>query len=1105
MDARGHSRSHCPTSTVDDAPAREDLLGSHEPIAVALHELITSEPGGRTIGLEGGWGSGKSTVVRLLDERMSGPDTHVVVFDAWAHEGDPLRRSFLEELIESLAAKEWIKRGAWHERREKLAKRLRVERTRPVPQIATRGVVAGAVVAIAAMLAPLGAALLNAGLTTDMRLAWMAGAAVSASPIVLVLGALGWLLLRRRPGAVGTPWLSLFAVQYVTESDRETIETPDPTSIEFEATFKDLMCDALGSCPTRRLVLVVDNLDRVAAEDARSVWATLQTFLHHPQDRHEAWLASIWVMLPYDRAGIERLWDGSTAAAESFIEKSIQVQFEVPLPLLTDWREYLESIVRSALPEHDADCYAVYRLYQYRLAREGRAPSPRELKRYVNRIGTLHRRWQDDLPFASLAYYASLGRSGGVVAAELRDDQLPEAGVVPLLGEDVGRHLAAIAFHTDPERALQLLLGPQIERALTQQEDDGLGVLVDRPGFWEALLQSSFVQAPPWVPPSLLLAATRLQQIPEKQRPDAEWREVSSLLASHGRSADPWPALTPESAGDLSDLLSLVDRSAAGEIAVRATAAPIEGARAAEWAGGAHVLLHRFEWLTVRGSGDPAVICDALAAFTEIADWRECADRLEIAPGDRAALEAAITTRVEEAPSEAARVLAALRRMDPDVEWEPFVATAAGRLRERAPSQQRGPQPSASEAQSLLGILRAAADGSREERTALVHDGLALEYLQLASEEGDEAASGDWLYEELRWSSHEERNTRGYGMYARQGRAVLDRLLANPSGNGVGPLSWAVERLRDFDIISRIGEETGGAPLAAALVSELHASGRFRAALSGTRLTALWPHIERASAPGAPEMDELVQAVCARLTLVPELVSEPFAADRMDMYAAMLAAHPDHEQSRRLADWAVTSLAKLTLEQWIESMAGSDNWVTLLRAIRDTDREARIGGAFAQALAGFLERVAEAGEVSPYVAERWENTVQALLAPAVQGAYAHGAAAVAVSVGSQLPAAFFELAGETLASPDVISRRDILNGLMPALIPERNVAGLRWLIAVLTDKEARTAVPEGGFGALTEVVRTSVSEDSDPGDPLLEIARLMSIDLTGSTEDGGKR
>ena len=81
------------------------------------------------------------------------------------------------------------------------------------------------------------------------------------------------------------------------------------------------------------------------------------------------------------------------------------------------------------------------------------------MKQYVNRVGVLHRRWQHALPFASLAYYASLGGNGVKVADCLRRGTLPESGPAGLLGDDVDAHLAAIAFNTDPERARQLLLG----------------------------------------------------------------------------------------------------------------------------------------------------------------------------------------------------------------------------------------------------------------------------------------------------------------------------------------------------------------------------------------------------------------------------------------------------------------------------------------------------------------------------------------------------------------------------------------------------------------------------------------------------------------------
>src|SRR5262245_16957819 len=101
---------------LDRNPAWQDELDSHQPLADAIASLIRRVGGGKAVAILGGWGSGKSTVVKLLKnnlengEQPDGKESKVLIFDAWAHQGDPLRLSFLDWLLDELTREKWINR-----------------------------------------------------------------------------------------------------------------------------------------------------------------------------------------------------------------------------------------------------------------------------------------------------------------------------------------------------------------------------------------------------------------------------------------------------------------------------------------------------------------------------------------------------------------------------------------------------------------------------------------------------------------------------------------------------------------------------------------------------------------------------------------------------------------------------------------------------------------------------------------------------------------------------------------------------------------------------------------------------------------------------------
>ena len=113
---------------ISDQPAEADEFSSkaHARVARTLVDIVVGGEGGRAVGLEGTWGSGKSTVIDFALAQFEAwnkdkiPKQRVFIFDAWAHQGDPLRRVFLDELIASLAQIRAVDKGKWEAKLERL-------------------------------------------------------------------------------------------------------------------------------------------------------------------------------------------------------------------------------------------------------------------------------------------------------------------------------------------------------------------------------------------------------------------------------------------------------------------------------------------------------------------------------------------------------------------------------------------------------------------------------------------------------------------------------------------------------------------------------------------------------------------------------------------------------------------------------------------------------------------------------------------------------------------------------------------------------------------------------------------------------------------------
>jgi hypothetical protein len=514
MSTNGLNRN---TQLLSDAPASEDAFeGGHNRVAEALAGLIQDEEGGKAVALKGPFGSGKSTVVRLLENELEevdeeeGEDTRIFTYDAWEHQGDPLRRSFIESLVEFLRDPEhgWAGEYAWQDEIDRIARRKEVTTVDTKPVLTGWG----RAIAITAFIAPLGVFIVNNFIRSDwggIQLEspevglWIFGVFLFLLPVILALIAL--------VKSDQDESFYVFVQESRQEEETKTIKTPDPTSIEFQQTFHKILCQSLRGS-NRQLIIVVDNLDRLPPEQALSTWATMRTFFETEGANEDEWMDRFWLLVPLNFEALRGVFtsdekrlnsegvdsgqedksewrDGERNeidSVEAFANKTFSTVFRVAPPVLSDWEQFMKDQLREAFQaEESEDFHAVYRLYRIAGVGHDAIPTPRDIKIFINRLSGLYRQWGGEISLPILAAY------------QLKSDEISQDGEdltgsgflrsrveAELRNGDWQKHFAALHFNVQPDKATQVLIGERVQTALeTGNEEEDLGELSEVAGF----------------------------------------------------------------------------------------------------------------------------------------------------------------------------------------------------------------------------------------------------------------------------------------------------------------------------------------------------------------------------------------------------------------------------------------------------------------------------------------------------------------------------------------------------------------------------------------------------------------------------------------------
>ena len=1020
------------------------------------------------------------------------------------------------------------------ERMDELAKRRREETTRVTPRLTPQGVK----FAFSLLAVPIGSALFGAGLSllgskdvSELLRAVLItlGIAFALAPAIYYgyLGVIGY-CKRKRKGRTSKEggWLNelpaLVTGQASTESRTVVSQSPDPTSIEFESVFRGLLDEALEP-EDRKLLIVVDNLDRVEPSDALSIWSTLQTFLGHKEYQRPDWIDRLWILIPYDDKAILRLWDGSGPSANSklaasFLDKTFQLRFRVPPLLLSNWREFLRDALEQALPDHpEEDYHGVFRAFATKGGPDTSAPTPRDLKTLVNQVGALHREWQDEFPLSHLACYVLFQRDcEDVRKALLSNDNIEFLSRI--IGQDWRGIIAALHFGMPVEVARQLLLRIPIQNALAEGDGKALSDLESThgAGFWSVLEDTVPAGANDWdsvAPADLAISAAALadSQLFDQPHSQPEPEALRSTIRTAAVAVEAWIPFDADTAQRMVRVGHLVGNPEevfpallAGASNARVGTSAVErqerGVSPAVWMSSAFTLV---EGLAKLGTGEYLELGIEVPLSAE--QWVDVSHEvMEKDPSGR--LLQYFELRAVQAIDEQLAQQIANNQLDENTFTPVYTAMAtrsksamnslATQVFSRLQSGESFPGDQIAHLVKTVRVSDLAGLIEQEEYTRLAERGHYLHHLHHAVSENHAEAVSECMFGFLqavpdgREPSHVGNSSAGY--------QNLNELLQNPDRvpGSVEHFAFLAKETRKLPVVFKMTSEEGPVPPFVARV--LHTLLTSKDVPKPPDLVSeKWAVIREVLGEGE-ESSESFEAFLKDLpgidNLVAGILGETFDVRDSALYLALLRS----STSTDFVTWCVGGLSSVSKDAWSEAITAQGDLFDLVMELKMRGLKMALGTTYYDSLVDYAEQVSD-GSVSAITYESWSDLF-ALLDGNHRELFHRRAYETLKNSEGEASEEFFALFGDILSGRSILtSDQRFIDEVCRPILDADNESGIAW-IADLAEADASLFTSNSDPAAASDFKgriqqRLDDAEEEDPTlSNLKRIGATLGID-----------
>lgn len=450
-------------------PTGEDLMGlkPQETIsdAIVKHVVWLDDEhydGGampRVIGLEGKWGSGKSNVIKhIKSNELLKNDYHVLEFDAWSYQEDEYRKSLIENITSQLTKLHDDKKNELNVLMRDALTTYEYEKTKFEPHVS--GLLIGLLITIA--ITSLFGFILEKYPDTEFyrycRLVFMV-----------------------------IPWILLAIYALFKKKDIDDLLVVFENSIRNGGTTKSiysrnpsvsdlrLWLNNVSDLCGKRIILVIDNMDRLPSDKLKKLWSMIQIFAN--DDR----MKNAWFILPYD---LKKLKSVIGDEYKQYLRKTIPVTINVGEPIVSDSRDVFDGLFEKAFGKNVAYQNEIRAMFLVTY----KDYSIRDIIYFLNSMVSLKKQ-NEQTSLVSIAIYVLMEEElkecpEGVL---LEDWFAPKYSPIVELSDEHRCEVAAIVYHVSKDDAMQVVFENALEHAVMLDTDLPIDGVKNRPDFYKVL------------------------------------------------------------------------------------------------------------------------------------------------------------------------------------------------------------------------------------------------------------------------------------------------------------------------------------------------------------------------------------------------------------------------------------------------------------------------------------------------------------------------------------------------------------------------------------------------------------------------------------------